>query len=311
MKQVVFVHGGDVMKRKVPVNPKNSEAYQLLFTMAKERGLRMSWSSHKYFQNERFKKHVYFDGKKWKKVRTKSIKPNYIFEKSIFRYSSIPIKEEMAAAVPYLNPIAMQVIASDKMLTHLSFPDVVLPTYRVKNKRHIINALRHIKSRRVVLKPSRGAGGAGVQIVTREKAKSMRLDGPHVMQPFVDSSAGVPGLYKGIHDFRLLFLGNKLFHAFIRTCAPGTLLCNVTQGGTRIVVPLQKVPKELKQIAKGFQSTFGQFENTFYSVDFVYGKEGPKVIEINTTSGLDNAPGYDKHLVQVYTKLIDHIERFV
>lgn len=299
------------MKLKYPVNSKNSDAYQQLFAMGKERGFKMAWSSLRFFKKNKFTHYVVFDGKKWVKVR-KSIRPDFIYEKSVFKYERVPIKQAMASAAPFLNPVELQIIASDKMLTYLTFPDIVYPMVSVGSKNDIANALKIIKSKKVVVKPLIGAGGRGIEFFSRSKVKNFNPKEPYVMQEFIDCARGIPKIYNGVHDFRLLFLGNKLFHAFYRTAAPGTLLCNVTQGGLRVVVPLSKVPKKLKKMASVIQKRFTQFSNSFYSVDFIYNERGvPKIIEINSSSGLDNAPGYDRHLTFLYKKILDHIEKFV
>lgn len=311
MKKIVFYHGGDVMKKDVPVSSKTQDSYEHFFQRGKERGFEMSWSSYKYFKDDRFTHRVIFDGKKWKKIRNKPVTPDFIYDKSKFRFETIETKEQMASIAPYLNPISLLILTSDKMLTYLSFPDVVTPTYRVARKKHVEIALKKIKSRKVVMKPSRGSGGEGVRVVERKKVKRMKIDEPYVMQPFLDSSRGIPGVYKGVHDLRLLFLGNKLFHAYVRTAAPGTVLCNVSQGGQQFGIPLKLIPNDVKKKAKVFQKAFGGFRNTFYSVDFVYGKKGPQVIELNSMPGLADVPGYTPYLHRVHEKLLDHIKKFV
>lgn len=313
MKHIVFVHGGDVLKREYPVNPKNVAAYELLFSMGRERGFKMVWSSLKYFDEHKksFVAYTWFNGTEWRKV-TSSIKPDFIFNKALFNFERIPLQYAMAAAAPLLNPVEMQIIASDKMLTYLTFPEIVYPMKRVNTNHDIQEALKAIKTKRIVLKPISGAGGNGVHIISRKAARNFKVTEPYVIQEFIDASRGIPGIYKGVHDFRLLFLHNKLFHAFYRTQAPGTLMCNVTQGADRVVVPLSKVPKIMLDLARTVQQRLKMYENTFYSLDFIFNKNGkPKVIEMNTTSGLDNAPGYDKSLRFVYKKLLDHIEKFV
>lgn len=313
MKNIVFVRGGDIIKNTYPVQKKNMPAYEQLFTMGKDRGFKMVWTSLNYFDEQKgvFKAYTWFDGKQWRKVQ-RSIKPDFIYEKSIFRYKRIKIKHAMAAVAPLLNPVELQIIASDKMLTYLTFPDEVYPSVSVHSQDDIKRGLEIIKTKKIVMKPLNGSGGSGVEFLSRNQAKKFKPEGAYIMQEFIDASHGIPKIYDGIHDFRLLFLGNKLFHAFYRTNAPGTLMCNVTQGAIRVVVPLAKVPKKMKEISKVIQKRFKNYANSFYSVDFVFGPNGkPKIIEINSTSGLDNSPGYDKHLKFVYKRILDHIEKFV
>lgn len=299
------------MKRSVPISSSTQSSYERLFTLAREKNIEMSWSSLKFFQEEKFTHRVIFDGKIWKKIWNQPIRPDFIFDKSLFRYETVEIKEQMAAVASYLNPISLLIITNDKMLTYLSFPDVVVPTYRVTARRHMNIALKKIRSESIVLKPTRGSGGKGVRILTREKARRAHIKEPYVVQPFIDSSRGIPGVHSGIHDLRLLLLGNKIFHAYIRTSAPGSMLCNVSQGGRQFGIPLSQVPEDVKKIAKKFQIAFSQFRNTFYSVDFIYGKNGPKVIELNSMPGLADVPGYTKDLHFVHARLLKHIESFL
>jgi len=309
MKNVIFVHGGDVMEKKEPVSAKNVRTYQWLKMMGKDAGLNMVWSSLKYFDAEKqvFTAYSQFDGENWQRI-TADLKPDYIFEKSVFKYERIPLKQQMAAAAPFLNPVELQTIASDKLLTYLTFPEIVYPALPVNRQSDIARGLEQITSDMIVFKPINGAGGRGVEFVQREDAMNFNIDQPYLMQAFVDASHGIPGIYDGIHDFRLLFLDNKLFHAFYRTQAPGTLMCNVTQGAQRVVVPIEEVPESMKKLAAVVQDRFKHYQNTFYSVDFIFAPNGePKIVEINTTSGLDTAPGYDEHLKELYQNLIDHI----
>ena len=149
-------------------------------------------------------------------------------------------------------------------------------------------------------------------MMSKRKASRFHVDRPLLVQSFIDSSKGVPGLYKGVHDFRLLFLGNKLVHAYIRTCVPGTYICNVSKGAERVVVPLKDVPKKLKDISKVFQKRFKDYLNSFYSIDFIYDKgRKPIVIEVNVKPGLAGGDGTSKHHKILYSKLFDHIEKFI
>lgn len=313
MKNIVFVHGGDILKSDTPCSEKAVESYEWLFSMGRERGFRMVWTCYKYFENGTFTAYVEFDPKKQEWVKQKkTIKPDYLYDKAFFRYKHIPLKEKFSLIAPTLNPPQLQVIDADKMVTFLTFKEHMVPSYLVRNQDELAKALKKIKTAKVVLKTPLGLCGQGVHILKKSEAKKFVFKKPHLVQRFTDSKKGVPGLFKGVHDLRLVFLSNKLVQAYIRTAPKGELKSNIAQGGERIFVPIAKVPKRVKEIAKTFQKRFAQFDNSLYSVDFMYenGKT-PYVVEINSNPTFEPTPGHEREVRAFFTKLLDHIESYV
>lgn len=313
MKNIVFIHGGDVMRKEHPVSDKNVSAYQKLFQLGFDRGHKLVWSNTRYFDTTKnvFTSYSWFDGSIWNRVN-EDLKPDYIFEKSKFSNDDLKVKRQMEAATAFLNPVEMTLIASDKMLTYSTFPDEVNFSIPVSSNSDIIESVDKIKSEIIVFKPVNGACGRGVEFLTHEKAKKFQPNVKYIMQEFVDSSNGIPGIYKGIHDLRLMFLDNKLFHSFYRTQAPGSYLCSVTFGAELVVVPIEDLPKSVIEMSKVVQERFKNYKNIFYSIDYHFDLNGnPKIIELNTSPGLDNTPGYDLHLIELYNNILDHIEKYI
>lgn len=313
MKNIVFVHGGDALKNEIPCSQKAEQAMRWLFEMGRERGLLLVWSSLKYFDGNKFTAYSKYDAKKdeWVKVR-KPIKPHFIYDKSLFKYERIGIKERFSEIAPLVNPPQMQIIAADKMATYITFKKHMVPSHLVRTPEELQAAIKKVPTSKVVIKTPRGLCGEGVYILSKKEAKKFKINAPYLVQQFTDSKAGIPGLFKGMHDLRLVFVGNKLVQSYIRTAPKGKLKANIAQGGTRIFVPLKKVPKKVKEIAKTFQYAFGDFPNTIYSVDFMYDKgKKPYVVEINNTPTLESTPGHEKEVKKFFVKLLDHIEKFV
>jgi glutathione synthase/RimK-type ligase-like ATP-grasp enzyme len=310
MKNVFLIKSGDISKKSLPVRRKRSKAYKHLFALGAKRGFTMAWSSADNFVGSKFNAYYILDGKKWK-LETKPMKPDFILDKS-YATLSMEQKKIMAVKAPFMDPIQLQLLVNDKFLTAAAFPGLIQPGIIVRTQDQLIAGLKKIKTNDVVIKPLASSGGREIEILPKQKMAKYKLSRPMLIQEFIDSSKGVPGLYKGIHDFRLLFLSNKLVHAYIRTCAPNSKLCNVALGGGRVIVPLSKVPKEMLKISKVFQKRFAQFHNSFYSIDFMY-KDGktPIVIEANVKPGLVGGDGTSEHHKILYTALLDHIEKYV
>ena len=310
MKNVFLIKSRDITRKSLPVRRKRSKAYKHFFAMGAERGFNMAWSSAENFNGSKFTAYYTVDGNRWK-LHRKPLKPHFILDKS---YATLAMdqKKIMAVRAPFMDPIQLQLLVNDKFLTAAAFPGLIQPGIIVRTKDQLLAGLKKIKTNDVVIKPLASSGGREIEILPKRKMAKFKLWRPMLIQEFIDSSKGVPGLYKGIHDFRLLFLSNKLVHAYIRTCAPNSKLCNVALGGGRVIVPLNKVPKAMLKISKVFQKRFAQFHNSFYSLDFMY-KDGKKpiVIEANVKPGLVGGDGKSEHHKILYTALLDHIEKFV
>lgn len=313
MKNIVFVHGGDVMAKETPVRERSSETYKTFFTMGKKQGLRMVWSNLKYFDAQRniFTAYVFYNGKEWEKV-SQDINPDFIYDLSCFRYDRVPAKKDMLRVAPYLNSVELKIIASDKMLTYLTFPDEVYPMIPVSTQSDIIKSIDAINSDIVVLKPVYGSAGNGIEFLSKEEAKKFNPQEPYLLQEFIDGSHGIPGVYKGLHDLRLMFLGNELFQAYYRTNAPGTYLCNVSQGGQLVLVPIEKLPESVMTVASKICKRFEYHPNSFFTIDFLFNKEGvPKVLELNCSPSLGNQSGNTEHVHHMYECLLEHIQKYV
>lgn len=311
MKNVAFIKGGDILKAKKIVPKKVKKEYEQLFTLGRKRGLNFVWTGIKNFKRSRFCGYAYFTGKEWKKAEA-CFAPDYIIDKSFFKYSRMKKKSRFAQAAAYLNPVQLQMIASDKMLTHMIFPDFTPEAYLVHTREEMKRFLKKIKTERVVVKSPYGFGGKAVRIVTKDSAKRMKLVEPTIVQEFIDSSKGIPGLIKGIHDLRLIFLGNKFVLGVIRTPPEGKLMSNLAQGGEAHFLQYSDIPDKVKQMARKITKTISIFPNTLYTIDFMYGNgRKPYLIEMNNNPGFDLVGETEEDVAAFFERLIEHIKLFI
>jgi glutathione synthase/RimK-type ligase-like ATP-grasp enzyme len=284
MKQIVLaiLYSGNDWKKGIPFSDTAQRAaYEAFFTEAKEYSFLPIRVCVDWFQKGVFTRYWIFDGT-WRKV-AQPISPTIILDKSVSDYTTIAQKQRIAAETLFINPWEFDVLASDKLLTHIAFPTITPPTKLVRNRKDLRESLASIRSKELVLKPRLGHGGEGIHIVTHQQAKQMTIDSLTIVQPLIDTEKGIPGLYRGIHDLRVLFAGKQIVASYIRTPAPGTKLCNISRGGGVIEVPRKKLPKTLRPLLTQISTALSVFPYTLYSADFFYEKgKTPLLIELNT-----------------------------
>jgi hypothetical protein len=148
-----------------------------------------------------------------------------------------------------------------------------------------------------VLKPFNGLKGEGVLIGEVSKP------GKYIFQEFVDTSKGLPGIVKGMHDLRVVIINGKVVWCHVREPHPGKLLANAAQGGKLTEVDYAKAAESIKEIVSIISKKFYEkYDNPVYSLDFGMGADGvPKIFEINDQIGfpLPEMKNKDKFLEEL------------
>ncbi len=158
-------------------------------------------------------------------------------------------------------------------------------TFLVKNKKELLEFLKKITSENKVIKPVSEGAGKGVFIGNDKYLIKCHYKFPLLVQEFMDTSDGIPGVYKGIHDLRIVFINDKLAYCFYRTPPKGELIANVAQGGKQILIPNNKIPKNAIVIAKAVVKYMKK--DYVISVDIGFVKGEPYIIELNSSVGLN------------------------
>lgn len=311
MKKVLLLFGKYKWKESRPFNNKNYQySYEYFYTLCKKSGVQMYRSSYEWYD---YKKHIFkyswiYEGENanWKRVY--NIKPDLIFDKTKATPESYYKKEFIRKKYRFFNNPEFTKLIDDKLTTSLLFEKWCKKSWLIENKKDISpSVLSKIKSGRVVLKPLVESGGKGVQILRKKDvAKKAKIKSPYLVQEFIDSSAGVPGFSKGIHDLRLVVINKKIIYSYIREPKTGSLLANCSQGGILKIVPLKNIPKSVYPIIDHANRTFDTFFPRLYSIDLMFDKKkNPWVIELNAMPGLNLCAEEERpHLLKLYTELI-------
>ncbi len=111
-----------------------------------------------------------------------------------------------------------------------------------------------------------------------------------IVQEFVDSSAGIPGIVKWIHDIRAIIFGDKIWYYCVRSASGDNFLCNVHQWSKTQNIPTSKMPVEYTDKV---QEIVSKMNNLIYSTDCIYSIDffvdrdwNFKLIELNSNPWL-------------------------
>ena len=153
----------------------------------------------------------------------------------------------------------------------------------------------------VVIKLLEGTQGKGVVLAETAKAaesvinafKSLKAN--ILVQEFIKESAGV--------DLRCFVIGDKVVASIERHAAEGEFRANIHLGGTGHKV---KITPEERKIAVAAAKVVGL---KVTGVDLIRAHDGPKVIEVNASPGLEGVEGTTGK--DIASMMIEHIEKQV
>jgi ribosomal protein S6--L-glutamate ligase len=135
----------------------------------------------------------------------------------------------------------------------------------------------------LIVKLLEGTQGIGVVLAETKKAAHsvigafLQLDANILVQQFVKESRGA--------DVRAFVVGGEVIAAMRRQAAPGEFRANLHRGGRAVGVELSAVEKE---VAVRAARTLGL---GVAGVDFLPAEQGPLVIEVNSSPGLEGIEG--------------------
>lgn len=309
MKNVVIVFGGNKKPSDPPFSRSQYQAsYEELYPMAETAGFRLYRAPLSWFNKEAqvFDQAWAFEkGRGW--YLATNVRPDLIEDRAKFSEGNQAEKIYLASRFPFFNDPEFTKIANSKYETSLLLPAYFKPYHRVEDSFTLERELSTIEGQYLVAKPEFGSGGKGVIIDTRENILRQKdeLDYPLILQEFIDSSHGIPGITPGYHDLRLVFINDELIYSYIRIPKEGSLLANVAQGGSMEIIPAEKLPTSLLPIITDVQKAFARFPRKIYTIDLIFDELArPWIVELNTMPGVYFAPGQEATRDQFYQALI-------
>src|SRR5438270_3759261 len=189
-----------------------------------------------------------------------------------------------------------------RALQLLSRHDIGLPpTIYTRQAEHVPGCIEKVEGPPVVVKLLQGTQGIGVVLAESTAAASSVIEAFHgleqniLIQKFIREANG--------SDIRALVVGRKVVAAMKRQAVAGEFRSNIHRGGTAKKVQLAP---EYRRTALAAARVLGL---TVAGVDMIESNDGPMVMEVNSSPGLE---GIQKTTgVDVAGAVIEHIEREV
>lgn len=187
-----------------------------------------------------------------------------------------------------------------RCLQILSRHDIGLPpTVYTRQADHVPGCIERVEGPPVVVKLLQGTQGIGVVLAETAAAASSVIEAFHgleqniLIQKFIREAKGA--------DIRALVVGRKVVAAMRRQAVAGEFRSNLHRGGTTKKV---RLPAEYRKTALAAARVLGL---RVAGVDMIESAEGPMVMEVNSSPGLE---GIEKTTgVNVAGAVIEQIER--
>ena len=215
-----------------------------------------------------------------------------------------------------INNSQFDELCLDKVKTFQRFPEISPKSASIHSYEEFIDTIHSWEFKEgeiVAVKQNFEAEGRGIFIKPWNEIKSSDYTNwtNVLVQEFIDSSGGIPGITKTYHDLRITVVEHVPTVSTVRTPKIGSLLANVGQGGTSRALPIEDVPQDILDIVLSLDETFTAYDPCLYSADFMLDKtKGWKLIELNSRPGLlhpNFSSDYEKYnnaLVQMLIKTL-------
>lgn len=192
------------------------------------------------------------------------------------------------AATRVVNDRAFHRFCNDKAAVYARFTEFCPKTLRVETKDGLAAGMAMIPGDTIVAKPVVGACGRNVIIGSRDDVLTAEHEYPLLLQEFIDTSGGIPGVVDGAHDMRLTIVGGELAYVMVKIPKPGSFVSNYALGGTLKMLDDSQYPADAVDIAMRIDAEFTGVPTRYYSIDMGRNRDGSwKLIEFNSPPGLD------------------------
>jgi glutathione synthase/RimK-type ligase-like ATP-grasp enzyme len=294
-KNIVVIYWSDDWKKELPMSgaPETRKSFEDWHVRGLKEDIRIFRASISWYDEKRncFRKAwAYRDGS-WKKIN-QPIKPDLIFDKikGVRNYSLYDLKMSITRKVKFFNNPLFRTIVDNKFSQYLLFGEFMPKSYLASNRTELKLTVDRLQTDQAVVKPLFGSGGFDIKIAKKAEILNKRFVFPVLVQEFIKSEKGIPGLSKGkeVADLRLVFINHKLVYALSRIAKTGSLFTNFHQGARARLVDEKNIPTSVKVMVKKIIAKLSLFSEAHYCLDFIFDNNGrPYLLEMNSTPGFD------------------------
>lgn len=190
--------------------------------------------------------------------------------------------------VRVINHPDLERLCTDKMETWRRFAALSPRSALVNDAAEAARVASSLQGDYLVAKPVSMERGIGVHIGKREEVLAKIPAYPYLLQEFIDTSGGIPGITAGLHDLRVVIVAGTPVLTYVRVPKAGSFLANFAQGGTCTYLSLAQVPAEAMALCRDIDAELSMYGDRVYSVDMGRTGDGRwQLIELNSKPGLE------------------------
>lgn len=288
-RSVLSLYAGYSEAWKVPfqTHPVIRRGVEELAEVCEQEGIAFYRAPIRSFDGRVFTRAWKWEKKEWRVVRR--VCPRLVWNKLPYRIVSRHIDALLRMERRFLTLNALPVIttAAEKYMTKLLFPDLTPRTWYCVRRDDLLGLANKNLPTRIVVKPAVGSSGKWVRIIPSAKLKDIRVTEPLLIQEFIDSSQGIPGLVHGAHDLRVGVLDHHIAYSYLRIPKSGSLIANIAKGGRAQFVRIADIPPSVLRAVQTVTRTLWLPQPSFYTIDFIIeAGRRPWILELNHTPGV-------------------------
>jgi len=162
-------------------------------------------------------------------------------------------------------------------------------TTTAHNQAELADFVAAMPGDKVAVKELTGSSGIGVFVGSKKDAAKVDMKFPLLVQEFIETSGGVPGITKKRHDVRVVLANGEPIIATLRTPPEGGLKSNIGYGGENRLLSVSELPQDLLELCAKIDNKLEQFgEFRLYSIDCGLTPNGWRLFEANSMPGVIN-----------------------
>lgn len=172
----------------------------------------------------------------------------------------------------------------DKWNQYQLLGEFMSKTFLISNEDELADGLKQITTDKAVLKPNHGQKGEDVTVFEKinppKLSEEILKTKKYLLQEFADTNINIDELVSGVHDIKLITIGDKIF-ANLRTPENNIgEICTYDSPYTEILI--SQLPQGVLEFHKKVKEKIETlFQGQIYTVDIGITKDGPVVFELN------------------------------
>lgn len=187
-------------------------------------------------------------------------------------------------AVKTVNSPEFRSWCGDKWNQYQSLDEYMSKTFLISDENDLEEGLKQISTEKAVLKPNHGQKGEDVTVFEKSNPPKLNQEilknKKYLLQEFADTNITIDGLVSGVHDIKLITIGDKIY-ANLRT--PENNIGEVcTFDSPYSEISISQLPQSVLDFHKKVKDKIeSSFQGQIYTVDIGITKNGPVIFELN------------------------------